>query len=192
MDRVRVPLTDAGLLPRALVPERIPRIGFRFHQIEQAMAAADRFTPIRGIVQSDPHSRLQGIFLLYTNRQMAASDDGCNTPFGGDPEACLPLSRSLLELFGGSGRRFQGESNVFKGAVPLQPDKISPEYATELCHRYKISTLVASYVDPAWYVSSSWVWQLPASFANSTARVIPCPQPSASARAVSELSDLVH
>ena len=174
MDRIRVPLTDAGAVPQVVVEERIPHIGFRFQQIQEAMAVATRLTPPSAIVQIDPHSRLAPIFLLYTDRQAAASDDGCNTPFGGDPRACLPMTHSLIQLFGGTGGRYYHDRFIFKAPIAFDPSLTTPENFARLCTADKLNVLVADYTDPVWWDKTSWVWTLKPAFANSTARVFPC------------------
>ena len=174
LDRVHTVLLDTTPAPRVVVAEHVPYIGFRFGQIEAAMTAAQRLTPPDGIVQSDPHSILAPVFLLYNNRQMAASDDGCNTPFGGDPHACVPLSRDLTKLFGGSGARYFVDMAVLKKPIPFDATLVTPQNFARVCAAYKLDVLVADYTDPAWHDRSSWVWTLQPRFANSTARVFTC------------------
>jgi len=176
--RIRFPLTDAGLLPRVVVEERVPHIGYRFAQVQQAMSAATRITPREGIVQGNPHSRLRNVYLLYTNRQMAASDDGCNTPFGGDPRLCEPMARALIQLFGGMGPHYQGAPKVFDDRIGFDPAAVTPANFARVCSAYKLDAVVAGYVDPVWWDKTSWVWQLQPVFANSTARVFRCASPA--------------
>ena len=175
--RFQFALTDANLVPRVVVEERVPRPAFRFEQIRQAMRAAAAVTPPGGIVQSDPHARLHNVFLLYTERQMAAADDGCNFPFGGDPRKCLPMSRDIIALFGGMGPRYQGAPKIFNERIGFDPSLVTPSNFERVCSLYKLDTVVASYLDPAWWDRSSWIWQLRPSFRNATARVFPCAQP---------------
>ena len=182
--RTRFALTDAGQLPRVVVEERVPRLAFRFGQIQSAMEAATHTTPPDGIVQGNPHSRLRNVLLLYTNRQMAASDDGCNTPFGGDPRQCLPMARSLIQLFGGTGAHYHGAPNALNETLPLEPSAVTPENFARLCATYKLSAVVATYVDPVWWDRASWVWQLRPSYRNSTARVFACPAPARAAQKI--------
>ena len=176
LDRVRVPLTDAGLLPRVVVAERVPHIGLRFGEIERGMAEAARLTPTDSIVQGNPHSRFQPVFLLYASRQMAASDDGCNTPFGGDPAACAPLVNTLVRLFGGEGPHFQGASRLIQPPITFDPAFVTPASFSQVCASAKLGAVVANYSDPVWHDRSSWVWQLRPAYANSTVRVFTCPQ----------------
>ncbi len=174
LDRIRTPLTDMDVVPHVVVAEHVPHIGYRFGQIQQAMAAAARITPPDGIVQGDPHSILAPVFLLYTNRQMAASDDGCNTPFGGDPQACRPLTRSLIQLFGGTGARYFVDMTVLKKPIPFNPSLVTPDNFARVCAGTKINAVVIDYTAPAWWDKNSWVWKLKPSFSNSTAKVFPC------------------
>ena len=174
LDRIRTPLTDMNAVPRVVVAEYVPHIGYRFEQIQQAMAAATRITPPNGIVQSDPHSILAPVVLLYASRQMAASDDGCNTPFGGDPLACRSLTRSLIQLFGGTGARYFVDMTVLKKPIPFDPALVTPENFARICAENKLSVIVTDYTAPVWWDKTSWVWKLKPSFSNSTARVFPC------------------
>ena len=186
--RFRFPLAAAGMLPQTVVAERVPRIAVRFAQIRTAMEVADRLTPASGVVQDNPHSRFAGVFLLYTNRQMAAADDGCNTPFGGDARECAPMARALIELFGGMGPLYHGQSLLFDQRIGENPELIvqeigfdptlvTPQHFASVCATYGISTMIASYVDPAWGDRDSWVWKLQPEYANATARVLRCPVP---------------
>ncbi len=174
LDRMQMPLTDAGLLPRVVVAERVPQVGRRFAQMQAAMAFATQITPSSGIVQANPHSRFNMVMLLYSGRQTAASDDGCNTPFGGDPRQCAPLTTALVSLFGGSGRHFQGSSNLL-GRIPFNPAAVNPQNFNHVCATYRLTTVVANYADPAWQQPQSWVWQTQPAFANGGARVFRCP-----------------
>lgn len=191
--RSQIFLVEAGLLPRVLVEERIPHSPWRFGQIEQAMAAATAITPNTGIVQGNPNSRLHGVFLLYTSRQMAASDDGCNIPFGGSANSCVPMSRALVELFGGLGPHLQGEQNVFRdNPVPFETAASTPQNFYRICSTYRLNTVVATYVDPIWWHRDSWVWSLHPAYANSTARVFSCSAPGVHATALTAASPVVH
>ncbi len=174
IDRVQIPLTDAGLLPRVVVAERVPHPARRFAQIQQAMAAAAQITPSLGIVQANPHSRFNAVMLFYTSRQTAASDDGCNTPFGGDPRLCAPLATALVALFGGSGPHFQGASDLLE-EIDFDPQLVTRENFVRVCSTYKLDTLVANYADPAWHDPQSWVWRMAPAYTNGGARVFRCP-----------------
>ena len=177
--RIRFALTNAGLLPYVMVEERVAHPAFRFGQIQAALSAATLATPAEGILQGNPHSRLRNVFLLYTGRQMAASDDGCNIPFGGDPNTCLPLSQALIQLYGGMGPHYHGEPLVFYNRIPFNPAFVTPANFARVCSTYKLTTLVVTFVDPVWWNKQSWAWQLHPIFANSTARVFPCSSPHA-------------
>ena len=179
LDRIHTPLMDMTSAPRVVVAEHVPFIGYRFRQIESAMTAAKRLTPQNGIVQSDPHSILAPVFLLYNDRQMAAADDGCNTPFGGDPQTCVPLVRSLVALFGGTGARYFTDMTALKNPLPFDPAMVTTGNFEKVCTANRIDVVVADYTDPAWRDQTSWVWQLQPVFANSTARVFRCPATAA-------------
>ena len=175
LDRVRVPLTDAGLLPHIVIAEYVPRLGFRFREIQQAMAAATALTGPKEIVQPDPHSILAPVFLLYAGRQMAASDDGCNTPFGGDPSRCLPLTRDLIGLFGGTGHHFFADLSVLGRPIAFDPSLVTVSNLAHVCTLNHMDIIAADYTDPVWSDRHSWVWTLPTLYANSTMRLYRCP-----------------
>lgn len=173
INRFDMELVDAGKIPAYVVASRVPHIGWRFEQIRLAMQAAARATPPDAVVQDNPHGRLAPVYLLYTSRQMAASDEGCNIPFGGQPQDCLPVSRALVELFGGTGPDFQGEQRVLR-KMRMRPEMMTVENFERVCQQQKIALLVATYSDPAWHDRQSWVWQLQPIYANSTSRVYAC------------------
>lgn len=184
--RLRFGMTHAGWLPHVVVEERIPNAPFRFGQLETALAAATADTPPDGIVQGNPDSRLQNVLLLYANRQMAADDDGCNIPFGGDAKACVPMARKLTELFGGQVPHYQGQQGIFRfNPVGYDAAAATPASFQQACSAFKLTTVIASYVDPAWWHPDSWVWQLQPLYSNRTARVFRCSaaEPSGSAQA---------
>lgn len=174
--RTRFMLTAAGLVPQAVVEERLFHPAYRFDQVRKAMDAADHVTPATGIVQGNPHSKLRNVFLLYTNRQMAALDDGCNVPFGGALADCTPMSLDLIQLFGGMGHRYHGEQGVFSHYTTYDPAATTTGNFNALCARYRLNTVVASFVDPAWWHRDSWIWQVRPVYENSTARVFTCPE----------------
>lgn len=176
VNRFDIPLVEAGEAPPYTIATRMPNIGWRFHQIQLAMEAAAQASAPNAIVQANPNGRLEPVYLLYTGRQMAASDDGCNAPFGGDPSACPPIAQSLVGLFGGTGPRFHGMSN-FLPQMPLQPELITTANFDRVCHEDRLSIVVATYSDLAWRHPESWVWQRQPVYANSTSRVFACPIP---------------
>ena len=106
---------------------------------------------------------------------MAASDDGCNTPFGGEPALCPPLTRSLIGLFGGTGPHYFTDLNVLERPIAFRPELVTVDNVSSVCTRNKIDLLAATYTDPVWWDKKSWVWNLPPLFANSTVRLYACP-----------------
>jgi hypothetical protein len=177
ISRFDMQLVEAGKIPAFAVATRVPNIGWRFNQLRLAMDYATKVTTNDAIVQSNPHGRMQPVYLLYATRQMVASDDGCNTPFGGNVLDCAPISKALIELFGGTKPDFQGESYEIKGGVPMDPAKLTPQNFNQVCHDDKLSLIIATYSDPVWHHLDSWVWQLQPVFANSTSRVFACSAP---------------
>jgi hypothetical protein len=173
INRIDFPLVSSGLAPQYVPTERVPDIARRFEQFRLAMEAASRSTPANGIVQGNQHGRFSQVMLMYTDRRMAASDDGCNIPFGGDLSKCKQEVSDLIRLFGGSGPRLHGESTESK--VAFSAEETTPEAFRRICAAQRLSAVVANYTDPAWRVPGTWVWLLKPVYANGTARVFLCP-----------------
>jgi hypothetical protein len=178
-NRIYIPLVDSGRIPSYVVDLRFPHIASRMYDVRQAMEAANRYAAVDAIVQPNPQGRLEPIFELYSNRQMAAGDTGCLAPFGGDSDACAPVAQSIVALFGGSGRRHHGDSNELFH-LHYDPAKVTPEAFDAVCREQSLAVVVASYSDPAWNNRQTWVWEKTPVFANSTARVFLCPGSSPS------------
>lgn len=179
--RIYIPLVDSGRINSYVVALRFPRISTRFYDIRRAMDAVTAATPGNAIVQPNPDGRTEPIFALYMTRQFAAVDDGCEVPFGGDPNACTAIVRPLIALYGGSGRRHSGDP-VDKPRMPFNPLDVTPAAFADVCSWQSLSALVAAYTDPVWRDPQSWVWQIKPIYANATARVFLCPQKQATAR----------
>lgn len=177
-NRFQMLLVDRGWVPALPVGERVPEIGRRFAQIRAAMDAAAQYTPPNAIVEVDPHSRLASALLMYTHRQMAASDEGCNLPFGGSEVNCFHMVRQFNELFGGTPH-YQGEQALQPRAV-FDPKKTDVAAFDQVCRENHLSAIVADYTSPAWQHPNTWVWTQSPTYANSTARVFLCPNPGKS------------
>lgn len=172
-NRFQIPLVDRGWVAALPVGERVPDIGRRFEQIREAMDATARYTPPDGIIETYPHSRLSSALLMYTHRQMAASDEGCNLPFGGSEADCLQMVQHFDDLFGGAPR-YHGEQTI-KPRPVFYPEATTVAAFDFVCRENHLAAIVADYTSPAWQRPDTWVWtQLPV-YANSTARVFLCP-----------------
>lgn len=172
-NRFAMPLIDADVVPSLPVGQRVPQVGLRYFELREAMDAAGRNTPPNAIVQIYPHDRLDPALLLYTHRQMAASDDGCNLPFGGDEKECKAMVTQLNELFGGEPY-YQGAERSPK-RLRYNPVKTTAENFFRVCQENDLAAIVADYTSPAWQRPGTWIWTLHPVYANSTARVFLCP-----------------
>jgi len=83
---------------------------------------------------------------------IAADDEGCGSPLGGDPRGC-PIMAAVLDA-------------VFHGA--------GAEQARTACRDFGIQYLIADVYDPAWNDRSGWVWTLPAVVADPEFRALDC------------------
>lgn len=173
--RIYIPLVDSGRIPSYVVPLRFPHIATRFYDIRRATDALSANTSPGSIVQANPRGRLEPIVYLYETRQLAAVDEGCNTPFGGDPNDCTRIVAPILSLFGGSGPRRQGEPRD-KPRTAFDPALVTPANFATVCRQQSIAAMVATYTDPVWQHPDTWVWQMHPLYANSTARVFLCPK----------------
>lgn len=172
-NRFQIAFVDRGLTPVLPVGERVPHVARRFEQIREAMDAVAQHTPADAIIQTYPHDRLSPALLMYTHRQLAASDDGCNLPFGGKEHECAEMVTQFNELFGGTPK-YHGSPGTIP-ATSLDPALTTPANFEQVCRENHLSAIVADYTSPAWQHSGTWVWLLQPVFANATARVFLCP-----------------
>jgi hypothetical protein len=91
---------------------------------------------------------------LYSNRRTLAGDADCATQFGGDPEACEPLQKTIRPLFENQSRA--GEFDAVCAALPL-------------------NFVVAKDTDAVWGGLDSWAWRREPLFANRFVRIFGCP-----------------
>ncbi len=172
-NRFQIPLVDRGLVAAIPLGERMPDIGRRFEQIREAMDAAAQHTPPSGILEIYPHSRLASALLMYAHRQLAASDEGCNLPFGGSESECLSMVRRFNDLFGGNPA-YHGE-RIVKPRASFHAEHTDVAAFKFVCKEDHLAAIVADYTSPAWQHPQTWVWTLSPVYANPTARVFLCP-----------------
>jgi hypothetical protein len=132
--------------------------------------------PPDGILQSNPEGLWQTVFMLYTDRQMAAGNEGCEVAFGGSLQLCrTEVITPLHGIYGGSGLRYDFLSPMEKMEPPADPAQMSAANFAATCAKLHLSALLAARADPVWGVPGSWVWTEPALYADDAVRVIPCP-----------------
>jgi hypothetical protein len=171
LERIYMPLVDHGV-----VNTRLSDKGTPFLAIRDASEAAAQHLADTAILQSNPEGRWQLIFLLYTQRQMAAGDAGCESAFGGSFADCRAvLMPPLHGLFGGSGLEPRYLSDLEKEEPPADPAQMSAARFAAACSELHLSALLAAREDPVWQVRDSWVWTEPALYAGDSVRVIRCP-----------------
>ena len=167
MIRIYLPLVDAHLVTPRLPFVPAYDLAAEYYDIRTANEALSRILPSGAIVQGNPKGKYESILDLYLTRQTAAGDFGCESAFGGDPEACQAIIYSTQRLFGG----FRSHQN----AMPLEPKNVTPEALDFVCRQQSLTALIATSADPVWYVRSSWVWALNPLYSNRSVRVVACP-----------------
>jgi hypothetical protein len=171
LDRIYLPLVAHGLVYSRLFDPSDP-----FLAIRKASEAAAAAVPPDGILQSNPEGLWQTVFMLYTDRQMAAGNEGCEVAFGGSLQLCrTEVMTPLHEIYGGSGLRYDFLSPMEKMEPPADPAQMSAANFAATCTKLHLSALLAARADPVWGVPGSWVWTEPALYADNAVRVIPCP-----------------
>ena len=181
LERGYLPMVETRALNKKTDVMTSDHLGERLYNIRESYRALGHLLPGDAIVQYDPGNVMQLAFSLYSNRQIAASDDGCGTGFGGDHALCNPVYMGL--------RRFYGlvPHKSVESLLPLD-DRGSQEEPIEaasytakdgdfrlVCHDLRLSAILADSKDPAWNRHDSWVWTEPAVFTSSTARAYLCP-----------------
>jgi len=156
------------------------RLGERFYNIRSAYAAFDRMVPPSAPdterIQFNPIGIMQPAETIYANRQIASWDTGCGTSYGGDYLSCAPVYHALLYLYGNTEtgvKNSRAENDVQDGAAPgVAGDR---EFQA-ICSRLRLRAMVAESTDSIWSRPTSWVWTEPVMVANSTVRILACPQ----------------
>jgi hypothetical protein len=171
LDRIYLPLVAHGLVNSRLFDKSDP-----FLAIRNASDAAAAAVPPDAILQSNPEGLWRTVFMLYTDRQMAAGNEGCEVAFGGSLQLCrTEVIPALHGIYGGSGLRYDFLSPMEKMEPPADPAQMSAANFAATCTKLHLSALLAARADPVWGVPGSWVWTEPALYADDSVRVIPCP-----------------
>jgi hypothetical protein len=148
-------VADRGGLPHLFWMSQDRKLGERNYAVREAYEWADRHTPAGAIVQFSPHAVFQDTpGFLYSNRQIAAADQGCLAGFGGDASLCAPIVAAANLLFPERG----------------QP---APE-SSAACGTLGANILIAKDTDYVWSVEDSWVWREKPLYANRLVRVFGC------------------
>ena len=132
---------------------------------ERAMAwrrgfdAMDRRIPPSAVVQFNivqPSGYFEYAQLMQAERQMASSQPGCGTAFGGDPIVCKGIEARIGRLF--------------------SPAVLAPTAAEarDLCSQLGVDYLVATRWDGVWLNPQGWVWQLPEIADTGEVRAVQC------------------
>ena len=180
-ERFYLPLVETRILPKRLDTLTTDRLSYRLYDIQAAYEALDRALPQNAIVQFDPAGRMLIATSLYSNRQIAAGDDGCGTGFGGDHTLCPPVFLRLRNFFG------VGPKPIEDSVLPLE-DRGSIEEPMpvasfvsgdgefrSVCRDLHLNAILVNSKDPEWAMPGSWVWSEPAIFSSATARAYLCP-----------------
>jgi hypothetical protein len=112
-------------------------------------------TPRSAVVQYNPATADANVFHLYTDRQVAAGDDGCGATFGGELEKCKQVYPYIDAAFN----------------KPATSDGWNMD---QLCDAFQINVLVATNSDPVWNDARSWVWTRPPLFSDAIMRAFAC------------------
>jgi len=156
INRFYAVLADRGVVPifSWLAPDR--RAGERNYANREAGEWVTATTRPTAIVQFSPRIVEQDTSaLLYAERPTLAADEGCLTPFGGDPADCPALIAALSSAYPPAGQ----------------------QAATDLggvCRSLPIEYIAASDTDSAWMDRQSWVWTQSPAFANEYVRIFRC------------------
>jgi len=170
--RIYVPLFDANLVRRPgnyfAQPDHLAE---RFLDLRTIWRTLDRKLPADAIAQSNPLGTMQIITARYSLRQLAASDYGCGTAFGGDHDLCAPVQESLRHLYAENKEMVLGTETL-----PAKPDTTATvdDFRTA-CRNLHLSTILVDQTDPVWMQSGSWVWNMQPIASTPTARAYACP-----------------
>jgi hypothetical protein len=145
-------LVDRGSVhgPSWVLPNR--DFGRRAYALRTAYEDLDFRLPPSAVVQANPSSGDPILNMLYSGRDSAAADTGCDTDFGGDPNVCKARVEKIHPFF-------------------ETPDDKNLD-AT--CRAYGISALVIEDSDPVWRQSSAWIWRRTPLVANDFVRAFAC------------------
>jgi len=154
--RVYAPTVDAGL---SIQTEpwigRAPGFGKRTLLLRRSLDGLKAHTPRSAVVQYNPATADANVFHLYTDRQVAAGDDGCGATFGGELEKCKQVYPYIDAAFN----------------KPATSDGWNMD---QFCDTFQINVLVATNSDPVWKDARSWVWTRPLLYNDDIMRAFAC------------------
>lgn len=149
-------LADRGVLPplRSMSPDR--RFGARNYAARAAYEWIRATTPETAALQYNPDvDQQESDAMLYADRRIVAAGRQCDTPYGGNPNQCVPIMASLQRLYPAAG----------------QPAGIG---VAEICHDLPVDVIIAKDTDPVWSDPHSWVWTVQPVFSNAYIRLFSC------------------
>jgi hypothetical protein len=172
MDRLYFPLISHGLVRSKVWFGR----GAPFLQIRRANDVINANFPAGAIIQGNPESPYDALFLLYGKRQVAAGDESCEAAFGGNVDLCkAEVVKPLHALFGGTiDHRKYDPGEVLP--EPADPANMTAARFAATCASLHLSVVLASKDDAAWGIPGTWVYTEPTLYADDATRVISCPR----------------
>lgn len=154
--RAYAPAVDAGL---SVQTEpwigRAPGFGKRTLLLRKSLDGLKVNIPRTAVVQYNPATADLNVFHLYTDRQVAAGEDGCGATFGGELEKCKLVYPYISAAFN-------------------RPQISDVWNIDQFCDHLQINALVATNSDPVWKDAQSWVWTRPPLFSSEIMRVVAC------------------
>lgn len=130
-------------------------IGSDVYRARAGFEMLNRKLPQDAVIQVNPTNPAYDVNIYYARQQSVAGLRNCGTPFGGDPFACEPIQRKILEAFNGR--------NAYR-----------TEDANQLCTDLGIDVLIAERSDRMWAIKRSWVWSGETLVENPYMRAVAC------------------
>ncbi|MEO6923632.1 MAG: hypothetical protein ABI142_07390, partial [Bryocella sp.] len=171
--RVYVPLFDAGLVARPAGDFAEPaHLSERLLQIRTLWRQLDATLPADATIQSNPLGKMRIATTRYSLRQLAASDDGCGTAFGGDHAACTPVRAMLRHLYDEEDQHI----NLAGEDIPAIPESLATVADFDhVCRSLHLTAILVDQTDRVWNQPGSWVQTLHPLIAEPTIRAYACP-----------------
>ncbi len=153
MQRSYPVLSDSGKVNMLWFFGNDRQLGKRTYALRQVYEHLQSVLPKGAVVQHNPPLGVDLVSELYSERQAAAVDSGCDIAFGGTRAACASVVNRVAPLFIRSTTR---------------------EEAWAACKASGISVLVFRDTDPAWKMRGHWMWRVPTLVANTYGRAVAC------------------
>lgn len=171
--RVYVPLFAAHILPAPAGDFASPdHLSERLLNIRTVWRSLDVLLPADAIVQSNPLGAMRIATTRYSMRQLAASDDGCGTAFGGDHDLCTPVRATLRHLYDEENQTI----NLAGEEIPAVPESIATvDDFRATCRSLHLAAILVDQTDHVWNQSGSWVWNMQPIASAPTIRAYACP-----------------